>query len=105
MKRAYVDMTLDSLGDLLRLWRDDENLLRGIAPSPLGDEHVRLVLSGDGLPDTFSDEPKRAKVCYEGSIYSLRATIYQGDLCPTCLEAYETRQKEKVLTSHLQTAI
>jgi hypothetical protein len=79
MKNAFVDITLDALGDLLRLWKGTENLLKEIESSPLGNDHVRLLLSGDRMPDTFSEEPKRAKLYYEGSLTGLCVTICGGE--------------------------
>jgi hypothetical protein len=76
MNSAFVDITLETSGDLFHLWIGTENLLKAIQCSPLGDEYVRLLLSGDGLPDTYSEKAKRAKLCYQGSLTGANLNIF-----------------------------
>jgi hypothetical protein len=69
MKKAYVDVTLEMLNDLLHLYtlKGDEFLLENVEKSPLFPNHIRLHLSGDALPETYSEEPKRAIIHYEAT--------------------------------------
>lgn len=76
MKHAFVDITLDALADLLHL---PIGTLKGITPSPLGDDYARLGLSGDALPAPFSDQPRRAKLYYDGSLTCLNLSIVPAD--------------------------
>jgi hypothetical protein len=80
VKLAYVDITLEALGDHLHLWVGPENLLKGIAHSPLGGDHVRLLLSGNSLPDRFTEEPRRARLVYEGCLTGKKVTIYDCEV-------------------------
>jgi len=40
-------------------------LVQNAEPSPLGEGHIRLHLAGDALPETYSEEPRQAKLWYE----------------------------------------
>ncbi len=76
MKRAYIDVSLEMLGDILQLYKIKAELENVSSPME-NNGYVRLYVVGDGLPDECTDSATdtRLKLNYEGTFSGIKLTV------------------------------